>query len=268
MVALPLSFQDQKLGYALLELGPSTGWIYAALAEQLSSALHRAFLVERERAAQDALEQAHRREERHRLAAELHDSVSQALFSMTLQTRALELAVRQDGAPPDGQVARGLAELRGLTQGALAEMRALILQLRPVLREEGRGAAIRRHCAAVAARVEFEIHVEAPDDRLSLDEDADQELFRIVQEALHNCVKHAAPRRVDVRLIVPPAAPETLVLEIADDGVGFDPGMPRPGHLGLTGMRERAERLGGRFTVDSAPGKPTTVRVVLPSAAR
>lgn len=263
LVAVPLSFQDQQLGFALLELGPRIGWIYAALQEQLSSALNRAFLVERERAALDAVEQAHRREERHRLATELHDSVSQALFSMTLQTRAVELAVRQEGGPPDGRVARGLAELRNLTQGALAEMRALIFQLRPdMLRQEGVVAAVRRHVVAVAAREGFPIDVAAPAERLPLDEQTEQELYRIVQEALHNCVKHASPNRVEIRFT--PARDSGLRVEIADDGIGFDPDLPRSGHLGLIGMRERTERLGGRFEIDSAPGKPTTVRVELP----
>ena len=263
MVVVPLAFKDQQLGFALIELGPRIGWIYAALQEQLSSALHRAFLVERERAALDAVEEAHRREERHRLAAELHDSVSQALFSMTLQTRAVELAVQQQGGPLENRISRGLTELRSLTQGALAEMRALIFQLRPeVLREEGLVAAIRRHAAAVAARDEFGVYVEAPGDRLPLAEDAEQELFRIVQEALHNCTKHAHPNRVDIRIDTPGG--NALLVEIADDGVGFDPDLPRPGHLGLIGMRERTERLGGRFGIDSAPGKPTTVRAELP----
>jgi signal transduction histidine kinase len=222
-------------------------------------------MVERERAALAALEEAHRREERHRLAGELHDSVSQALFSMTLQTRAVQLAAQREGADPRGRVLRGLAELRDLTQGALTEMRALIFQLRPdALHEDGLVAAIRRHAAAVAAREGFEVCVHAPDDRLALDENAEEELFRVVQEALHNCVKHAQPGRVEIRFRTRTDGTGTLVVEIADDGVGFDPDLVRPGHLGLDTMRERTQRLGGRFTVDSSPGGLTTVRAVLP----
>src|SRR6266508_3314917 len=223
MVATPLYFKDQQLGFVLFELGPRIGWIYAALQEQISTALNRAFLVERERMALAALADAHRREERQRLASELHDSVSQALFSMTLHTRAVQLAVQQQGVDPQGQIVRGLAELRELTQGALTEMRALIFQLRP---------------------------------------DA-------LQEALHNSVKHARPSRVDIRLVEPPTDPAgTLVVEVADDGVGFDPDAPHPGHLGLEGMRERARRLGGRLTIDSRPAGSTTVRAVLPDILR
>jgi signal transduction histidine kinase len=265
MVAVPLYFDDQQLGFALFELGPRMGWIYAALREQVSSALHRAFMAERERAALAALEEAHRRAERHRLAGELHDSVSQALFSMTLHTRAVQLAAQQDGVEPHGRVARGLAELRELTQGMLTDMRALIFHLRPAaLHEDGLVAAVRRHAAAVAAREGFEVHVHAPQDRLPLDERAEDELFRVVQEALHNSVKHAWPRRVDIRFRAHADDTGTLSVEVADDGVGFDPGVHRPGQLGLSTMRERTGRLGGHFTVDSSPTGSTTVRAVLP----
>jgi signal transduction histidine kinase len=264
IVATPLYFRDQQLGFALFELGPPIGWMYVALQEQLGSALHRVFLVERERAASAAVAEAHRREERHRLAGELHDSVSQALFSMNLHVRAVELAVRQHGTDPEGRVTRGLAELRDLTQGALAEMRALIFQLRPDgLHDEGLIAAVRRHAAAVAAREGLAIRVHGATERLPLGEQAERELLRVIQEALHNSIKHARPGRVDIRLQESADAPGTLVVEVADDGVGFDTQAAHPGHLGLAGMRERTGRLGGRFTVDSSP-TGTTVRVVLP----
>ncbi|HEV3362198.1 MAG TPA: substrate-binding domain-containing protein [Pseudonocardiaceae bacterium] len=262
MVVLSLSFRAQKLGFVLLELGPAIGWIYASLQESISSALHRAFLVERESAALAAVEEAHRREERHRLAGELHDSVSQALFSMTLQTRAIELAVERGGGDTSGRVARGLRELRGLTQGALAEMRSLIFQLRPAaLHEEGLVSAMRRQAAAVASRESFGVFIEAPEERLPLSDQAEQELFRIAQEALHNCVKHARPDRVDIRFRTLDDQPRTLVMEIVDDGVGFDPDVTRPGHVGLDTMRERTERLSGELSIESIRGGLTTVRV-------
>lgn len=267
MVALPLYAKDQQLGFVLLEVGPRIGWIYTTLQEQLSSALHRALLIESDRAAQAAVEEAHRRAERQRLAGELHDSVSQALFSMTLHTRALQLAAQQDGADPHGEMVRGLAQLRDLTQTALAEMRALILQMRPEsLHEEGLVVALRRHAAVLAAREGLDVGFTAPDHRLPLEEQAEEELLRVVQEAAHNSVKHARARHIDFNIWTIADPPGTLVVEVADDGTGFDPALRRPGHLGLRIMRERVERIGGRLTVDSAPSRSTTIRAVLPGA--
>ena len=203
-------------------------------------------------------------EERHRLARELHDSVSQALFSMTLYTRAVELAVQRDGVDPDGRVARGLAELRTLTQGALAEMRASIFQLRPeALHQVGLVTALRQRTEAVAAREGIAVQVYAPAERLPLEDETEEELFRLVQEAVHNSVKHAGASRIDIILSADEAS---LLIEIVDDGTGFDPEVPRSGTIGLTTMRERAERLGGELTIDSAPGRSTTVRVLVPDA--
>ncbi|KQZ66324.1 histidine kinase [Nocardioides sp. Root151] len=203
-------------------------------------------------------------EERHRLARELHDSVSQALFSMSLTARAVQLAAQESGADPDGPVSRGVGQLLELTQGALAEMRALIFQLRPeALHEEGLTAAVRKHAAAVAAREGLDVRVHAEEDRLPLEEVAEEELLRVVQEAVHNCVKHAHPHHVDIRLAKVPDDPGSLMVEIDDDGDGFVPDAPHPGHLGLDTMRERAERLGGRLEVESSTAG-SRVRAVLP----
>jgi signal transduction histidine kinase len=204
-----------------------------------------------------------RREERRRLAGDLHDSVTQALFALTLQTRALELVAKRQGEEPDGAVGRGLAEMRELTRSALAEMRALIFELRPEnLHEDGLVAALRRHAATLAVHGS-DVTVSADADQLPLDEHVERELFHLIREAVHNSVKHARPSTIEIRLYGPDAD-GTLVVEVADDGIGFDPDDPYPGHLGLKTMRERAEGLGGRFTVDSSPIGSTTVRVVLP----
>jgi signal transduction histidine kinase len=205
-------------------------------------------------------------EERSRLARELHDTVCQALFSMTLQSRALELAVQRTCQDPDGRIGGGLTELRELTQTALAEMRTLLFQLRPsALHEQGLATAVQQHAAAVAAREGLDIRVHAPAKRLLLDELAEYELFRIIQEALHNSLKHADPQRVDIRLTQDAGPAGGLTVEVADDGVGFDTRALHPGHIGLECMRERAERLGGRLIVDSCP-TGTTIRAVLPGS--
>jgi signal transduction histidine kinase len=158
--------------------------------------------------------------------------------------------------------------MRDLTQSALADMRALIFQLRPdALRDEGLVAVVRRHAAAVGARENLAIHVHAAEGRLRMDERAEEELLRVIQEALHNSVKHARAGRVDIHIVESPDEAGSLVVEVADDGVGFDPGIPRRGHLGLDTMRERAQRLGGRLAVDSSPAG-STVRAVLPDILR
>jgi signal transduction histidine kinase len=183
---------------------------------------------------------------------------------MNLTARAVQIAVQESGADPHGPVAGGVAQLLELTQGALAEMRALIFQLRPeALHEEGLTAAVRKHAAAVAAREGLEVRVYAEEDRLPLEEVAEEELFRVVQEAVHNCVKHAHPHHVDIRLGGVAGNPGTLVVEVDDDGVGFEPSAPHPGHLGMDTMRERAERLGGRLEVESSTAG-SRVRAVLP----
>ena len=209
-------------------------------------------------------------EERTFLARELHDSISQILFSMTLQTRAAELTLQKEGLDPEGPLAHHLTRMRELTNGALAEMRALIFELRPgALREEGLVAALRKQAAGMAARDELAVQVEAPEDPIDFDPITEEQLYRIGQEALHNVMKHAGAGRVRIRLVPPrgAATPGTaapsgeFVLEISDDGCGFDPAVRRPGHMGLQTMSQRARRIGGRLEVESRPGQGTTVRV-------
>ena len=145
-------------------------------------------------------------------------------------------------------------------------MRALIFELRPgALAEEGLAAALAKHAAALAAREELVVTVEAPAGRLPLDPVAEEHLYRLAQEALHNVVKHAGATRATVRLA---ADGPDLSLEIADDGAGFDPATRAPGHLGLGTMAERARAAGGRFSIASVPGAGTAVRVVIAGALR
>ncbi|MDQ4091335.1 MAG: GAF domain-containing protein [Actinomycetota bacterium] len=207
-------------------------------------------------------------EERQRLARDLHDSVSQALFSMTLQTRGAQLALEKEGIDPAGPVGRRLSDLKELTEGALAEMRMLIFELRPgAMQEEGLVAAIRKLGQGIAARDALVVDVECPLERIALRPLAAEQLYRLTQEALTNVVKHARAHRVRVRISAPAESGE-LVLEISDDGVAFDPAVPRPGHLGLRTMAARAESLGGTLEVLTHPGKGTTVRAVIPAGGQ
>jgi len=196
-------------------------------------------------------------EERAHLARELHDSVTQALFSMGLIARSAEVLLERD----PGAVKEKLGDLRELQRDALAEMRSLIFELRPgSLEREGLANALRTHVAAVEGRLGLPIVLDVADvGRLPLPtEDA---LYRIAQEALHNIVKHARAGTVRIELAREGAE---VVLRVSDDGVGFDPREVPDDHLGLAGMRSRAERVGGHLDVHSAPGGGTEIQVGLP----
>jgi PAS domain S-box-containing protein len=203
--------------------------------------------------------------ERGKLARELHDSVTQALFSINLTARTAEIAAERDG-PQSESVKKKLADLRQLTAGALAEMRALIFELRPgALEEEGLVQALRKHAAAVQGRnlIQVEVRIWGSDEVPRLMPIAEEALYRIAQEALHNVVKHAKATAVEIAVGVDG---DELLLHIRDNGVGFDPAAIRPGHLGLGTMRQRAEALGARFTIESSPGAGTGVTVCVPLA--
>ena len=261
IAVIPLVIRGEMVGvfngFYLPGKGPSESEIafLSAIADQAAVAVDNArLLVELERRAT--------LDERHRLARELHDSVSQALFSMTLQARAVEVLASRD-CPPLEAVRDGLAAIRELTMGALAEMRALIFQLRPeALHEEGLVASIKRHAAAVAAREGVEIQVDGPPALERLSTQQETELFRVVVEAITNAVKHAAPTKIVVELVQ--EADASLRIAVIDDGKGFDTTCSHPGHLGLTSMSERVAGLGGTLDVHSSLGGPTAVRAHLP----
>ncbi len=203
-------------------------------------------------------------EARHRLARELHDSVSQALFSMTLETRSAQLLLERSGLPADGPLAERLANLRQLTQGALAEMRALIFELRPeALREEGLAGALRKQAEGVSARTGIDVEVRLPQRPMPLPAAVEEQVYRLVQEALANVAKHSGARHAVVQLRRRRSAQE-LVLEVTDDGVGFDTSDRQPGHLGLRTMSQRVEQLAGSLLVDARPGRGTRISATMP----
>ena len=199
-------------------------------------------------------------EERAHLARELHDSVTQALFSMTLLTRTTEMLLDRDPAAARDR----LGALRELQREALAEMRALIFELRPGnLEQDGLVHALRTHAAALQGRIGLPIVVNSEvEDRLPIW--IEEVLYRIAQEALHNVVKHAGARQVRVELDGPR---DGVRLRIEDDGRGFDMAAVGDGHLGLAGMRARAEKVGAAFEVRSVTGGGTTIEVIVPRAA-
>jgi signal transduction histidine kinase len=202
-------------------------------------------------------------EERQRLARELHDSVSQALYGIALGSRtAHALLDRQDSRE---RVAEWLEYVLSLAEAGLTEMRSLIFELRPEsLETEGLIAALKQQAAALEARHEIPVRTTLLGEEPDLPLETKETLYRIAQEAMHNTVKHARASKSDLRLACD--APG-ITLEISDDGAGFDPQADFSGHLGLKSMRERAARLGGTLRVESAPGEGTTIRVQIPPVA-
>jgi signal transduction histidine kinase len=180
-------------------------------------------------------------EERNRLARDLHDSVTQTLFSITLTAESARAMMVKK---PE-RVGAQLERLQNLARGALAEMRALIFQLRPAaLEEQGLVQALEKHIASVRSKEGLQIDFVAEGER-RLSNEQEQALYRIAQEALNNIVKHAQATQVDVKLVI---NDETATLGIQDNGVGFDtatPATPQSSErksLGMTSMRERTCR--------------------------
>jgi PAS domain S-box-containing protein len=221
-------------------------------------------ITERRRA-EEALEEQAKEEavaaERSRIARELHDSVTQALYSVTLYAEATRLAL---SAGKQDVAAENLRELHNMAREAMIDMRMLIFELHPpVLEEEGLVAALQARLAAVEsrARLQTEIRVEG-ERRLPIL--VEEELFRIALEALNNVIKHANAQRVTVDLKF---EDEGVCLEITDDGVGFDPVAARgSGGMGLQGIEERVLRIQGSFAIESDPGEGTTLRVTVQDA--
>lgn len=206
-------------------------------------------------------------QERARLARDLHDSITQVLFSMTLHARTTLKQLERGGSDPEDPIHRNIRLLSDLAQGALAEMRMLIFELRPgALADEGLVGAVRKLAAAYSAREGIAIEVDAPAARIALDSAAEQQLYRLVQEALNNIVKHARASRVAIRMRVATDEGDALAIAITDDGVGFDTSVAYPGHIGLETMAERARAVGGMCTISSVRGTGTTVCVAVPAA--
>jgi signal transduction histidine kinase len=197
--------------------------------------------------------------ERNRLALELHDVVSQKLFSVMLTAEAAAAQLDRD---PDAARAQ-LARLRELARESLDELRSLILGLRPPeLERDGLEGALRKELEMLAHvhGTEIELEVDGAAAATGSNGNGEREfaILRIAHEALNNAVRHARADHVTVRLS---QRPDVITVEVRDDGVGFDPQSAevRSRHLGLTSMEERARELGGRLEIRSAPGSGTTV---------
>jgi signal transduction histidine kinase len=193
--------------------------------------------------------------ERNRLALELHDVVSQKLFSLVLTSEAAATQLERDPAAARAQVER----LGALAREALDELRSMILGLRPPdLQRDGLEGAIRKEVEMLRRVHGVDIELVSEGASNGGDPQRDVAMLRIVDEALHNAVRHARAAHIEVRL-------SPGVVEVRDDGMGFDPGRAelRARHLGLTSMEERAKELGGTIEIRSAPGAGTRIRLTV-----
>gem|GEM_PF-714174 len=230
-------------------------------------------------------------EERARLARDLHDTVNQQLFVLSLRAAAVRKRVSRElsgtgGVPAaaDGPAAGGsaggepgssksylaslpeeLAALEELARAAHSQTRELILQLRPTtLEQQGLGPALAEYVRTAATREGWEVEKEI-DPTLRLRGPEGEALFRVAQEALNNAAKHARASCIRVAL---QRVDGEIQLMVADDGVGFDRNLGiRPTAVGLVGMRERMVALGGSLRVRSAPGQGTEVAAILPTSS-
>jgi len=221
--------------------------------------------AERERSALDLAESRRREgekaiEERRRIARDLHDSVSQALFSSLLHSRAAEKALDEQSDRGDASLRRSLASISELTRRAQREMRTFIFEWGPGVVGNDLVPAFSRHASALGES-SVVVSVRGPEETLPLSRATQTQLYGIGREALSNVVKHSGATAASVRV---QTSPTHVLLEIEDNGRGFDPAIRRPGHYGLESMRSRAEEVGATLEIDSAEGGGTTLRVRVP----
>jgi signal transduction histidine kinase len=198
-------------------------------------------------------------EERQRLARELHDSVTQALYSVTLYADAARMAF---SAQKWEALERNLQEVRNMAREAMYDMRLLVFELRPFMLEtEGLASALRARLAAVEGRSGLKTEVLVEGER-RLPIRIEEELYRIAQEGLNNVVKHAEATQIQIQLKY---EENTVSLEMIDDGKGFEPGViSQSGGFGLQGIKERVQQLGGTLKIESAPFRGTRLNVKIP----
>jgi signal transduction histidine kinase len=255
VISTPLMSKEKTLGaidlgsHVVRDITPEELSLLAGIGHQIGVAVENARLYEQ-------AQQLAVIEERNRLARDLHDSVMQALYGVTLYAEA---ATRQLDMGDGRLASEHLGEIRETAEEALREMRVLIFELRPpVLQQEGLSMALQSRLEAVEGRVGIKTHFQA-DCRERLAVEIESDLYRVALEALNNALKHAHAESVHVRLFQDRSV---LTLEIIDDGTGFDPVLARErGGFGLRSMEERVAHMGGVLTVQSHPGEGTRVKV-------
>jgi PAS domain S-box-containing protein len=198
-----------------------------------------------------------REEERKRIARELHDELGQQLTALRMRASTLRMRF----GPENPELARQIQDLLSLADDTMQVMRSVVTSLRPAALDAGIAAALEWLVAEFSRGAQMAYSLSVPDDMPPLSEDRAIALFRIVQEALTNVARHARAQHVHVTLA---RIDEDCLLEVRDDGRGFDPVATRKRSFGLAGMKERMLMLGGKIDIASAPGKGTRINVRMP----
>ena len=252
--SFPLKIAGATIGVITLYCGTAHYFdeeevqLLSVLADDFSFALEAAQVTRERAVAEEAL-----RSERRRLARDLHDSVTQALFAASLKAESLTAGCEAELPPPVAEAAR---EVQRLSRGALAQMRTLLLELRgDALEEVPISQLVRCAVEATEARTSIALHLDIAGDA-HLTTALHVAIYRITQEALNNVARHAKAKSAQIDLEL---SPERVLLAVTDDGRGFEPGALGPLHLGLQSMRERAAEAEAQLHIDSSPGHGTKV---------
>lgn len=255
MALLPLNNKGRWLGLLVFRWATPRDFnerdyrIYGALQQQAAPVVDSIRLLEQARKLAAF-------EERNRLARELHDSVSQALYGIGLGARTAKSLQKLDPS----RLNEPLDYILSLADAGMTEMRALIFELRPEsIEQEGMVIALTKQAASIQARHGIRVTTDfCAEPALAVE--TKEGLYRIAREALHNTVKHSEASHVELSFI---HVPDGYQLEVFDNGKGFDVTESFPGHLGLKSMRERTSTLRGHFYVESSKGKGTRIRVTI-----
>jgi signal transduction histidine kinase len=256
-MGVPIMAHDEVIGILTLDRAIPNGYsdsqatLTLAVAQQAGLAIDNAWLHSQKL-------EAVALSERNRLSRDLHDSVSQAVYSMSLGVRTMEALARTDIS----RVLEPLPHVVSMAEAALSEMRALIYELRPELLEiEGLLAAIKKQIVSIETRHSLKVSVTLPTVEPAIGIEAKEMIYRTLVEALHNTVKHAHAAHVSITLT---HEAHMLKLTIRDDGVGFDANKVPTQHFGLRLMNERISQIGGSLTLSSAHNAGTQIAIEVP----
>jgi len=272
LVALPMIQGDSTIGIITLVsdqagfFAPKSVVRLGSFASHAALAIGNARLYQDMKESREQLQSLSRRlvevqeNERRYVARELHDEAGQALTSLMIQLKLLQ----REAADPD-RVQAGVTELMDEVEGVMENLHRLAVNLRPAsLDHLGLSAALDQHCRTLAAQHSIQVTFGALGIEGRLEPDVETALYRIVQEALNNVIRHGRATRADVLL---ERRGDRIVVIVEDDGQGFYPeAASGPNHLGLVGIQERAVALGGSLTIESSPGMGTAIFVEIPNA--